>query len=123
MSLLFTDRAFHLDVSSVLLVLGDSFLLDSIFLVVKCRFEMFVGLKQMPTARRELRALNSEFYTQYVDGVFLEARRAAADGHRKLEVDHVPVGFVTNTLMEKLRHKFDDCYIKFDVDSFTITWD
>jgi hypothetical protein len=25
-------------------VLGDSFLLGSIFLVVKCRFEMFVGL-------------------------------------------------------------------------------
>ena len=36
---------FILDVSSVLLVLDDSFLLDSIFLVVKCRFEMFVGLK------------------------------------------------------------------------------
>jgi hypothetical protein len=35
---------FILDVSSVLLVLTNSFLLGSIFLVVKCRFEMFVGL-------------------------------------------------------------------------------
>ena len=77
----------------------------------------------MPTARRELRKLNSEFYTQYVNGIYLEARRAAGDGHRKLAITRVPVGFVTNTLMEKLKDKFDHCYIKFDVDSFTITWD